>query len=136
MPDEAGIDRCIEPAILGRDVIHSFAVSDIERFSGALATKSCVPVSARIFLRTGASSLCAVGLVEPDDVDHCQINVDHHDMPPIRGGPISARRSIDAEGGPQEIGLASRPELDEQYRTELNEAAKQLCASLAPRSKI
>ena len=32
--------------------------------------------------------------------------------------------------------LASRPEPDEQHRTELNEAAKQLCASLAPRSKI
>ena len=37
------------------------------------------------------------------------------------------------KGGPQEIGQASRPELDEQHRTELNEAAKQLCASLAPR---
>ena len=32
--------------------------------------------------------------------------------------------------------LASRPEPDEQHRTELNEAAKQLCASLAPRPKI
>src|SRR6516162_8532770 len=29
--------------------------------------------------------------------------------------------------------LASRPELDEQHRTELNEAAKQLCRSLEPR---
>ena len=37
------------------------------------------------------------------------------------------------KGGPQEIGQASRPELDEQHRTELSEAAKQLCASLAPR---
>ena len=30
--------------------------------------------------------------------------------------------------------LASRPELDEQHRAELNEAAKQLCKSLEPRS--
>ena len=32
--------------------------------------------------------------------------------------------------------LACRPELDEQHRTELNEAAKQLCASLEPRPKF
>jgi hypothetical protein len=32
--------------------------------------------------------------------------------------------------------LASRDQLDEQHRNELNEAAKQLCASLALRSKI
>ena len=30
--------------------------------------------------------------------------------------------------------LASRPELDEQHQAELNEAAKQLCKSLEPRS--
>ena len=30
--------------------------------------------------------------------------------------------------------LASRPQLDEQHRSELNEAAKQLCRSLEPRS--
>ena len=29
--------------------------------------------------------------------------------------------------------LAFRPELDDQHRTELNEAAKQLCRSLEPR---
>jgi len=29
--------------------------------------------------------------------------------------------------------LASRPELDEQHRTELKEAANQLCRSLEPR---
>ena len=29
--------------------------------------------------------------------------------------------------------LASRPELDEQHRTELKEAATQLCRSLEPR---
>ena len=29
--------------------------------------------------------------------------------------------------------LASRPELDKQHRTELNEAAQQLCKSLEPR---
>ena len=29
--------------------------------------------------------------------------------------------------------LASRPQLDEQHRTELNEAARQLCRSLEPR---
>lgn len=29
--------------------------------------------------------------------------------------------------------LASRAELDERHRTELNEAAKQLCRSLEPR---
>jgi hypothetical protein len=65
LPDEAGIDRCVEPAILGRDVIHSFAVSDIDEVQWSLGDKSCVPVSARIFLRRGASSLCAFGLVEP-----------------------------------------------------------------------
>ena len=32
--------------------------------------------------------------------------------------------------------LASRDQLDERHRSELNEAAKQLCASLAPRSNI
>ena len=32
--------------------------------------------------------------------------------------------------------LASRPELDDQHRTELNEAAKQLRKSLDPRPKI
>jgi len=31
--------------------------------------------------------------------------------------------------------LASRPELDDHHRTELNEAAKQLCRSLEPRPK-
>ena len=31
--------------------------------------------------------------------------------------------------------LASRDQLDEQHRAELNEAAKQLCASLEPREK-
>jgi hypothetical protein len=32
--------------------------------------------------------------------------------------------------------LASRPQLDEQHRNELNEAAKQLCRSLEARPKI
>jgi hypothetical protein len=32
--------------------------------------------------------------------------------------------------------LVSRDPLDEQHRTELNEAAKQLCKSLEPRPKI
>ena len=31
--------------------------------------------------------------------------------------------------------LASRDQLDEQHRTELSEAAKQLCESLEPRAK-
>ena len=39
LPDEAGIDRWVEPSILGRDVIHSFAVSDIDEVQWSLGDK-------------------------------------------------------------------------------------------------
>src|SRR5208282_2242957 len=84
LPDEAGIDRCVESAILGRDVTDSFAVSDIDEVQWSLGDK---------ILRTGLGAnvtaqmrqqLVRLRLVKPDAVSHCRVDVDHHDMPPIR----------------------------------------------------
>ena len=62
LPDEAGIDRCVEPAILGRDVIHSFAVSDIDEIQWSLGDKILrAGLGARMSLRRCGSSLCAFG---------------------------------------------------------------------------
>src|SRR6516225_6134835 len=78
-------------------------MSDVDQVQWRLADK---------ILRAGLGSdvaaqmweqLVRLRLVEPDAVCHRCINVDHHDMAPVRGGAVSARGSIDAEGGPQEI---------------------------------
>jgi len=84
------------------------------------------------------TAACALWVVEPDAVDCCPVDVDHHDMPPTRGGRVTARRSIDAEGSPQEIGQnLRRQRLGRIFsdRTPQAQRFDQWLAALAPRPR-
>src|SRR5215813_8999417 len=51
-----------------------------------------------------AGGVCAPSAHTTIHISHSLIDVDYHDVPPIRRGTVATCWPVDAEGGPQEIG--------------------------------
>jgi len=103
LPDEAGIGRGIEAPIFGRDVLHALTVRDIDeverRPSDEILQAGFGPKVFVVLQDQGVKGR----VIEPGSVRHDGEDVDDHDVPPIGRRSVSCR-SIDAVGGPQQIG--------------------------------
>src|ERR1035437_4959003 len=98
LADKADIDRGVETSLFGRDISHTFAMSDVHKVERCGSDKILKPgLRAEIFLQV-RQQLMVLRLVQPDAVGHHEIDIDDHDMAPIGSSPIATCRAIDAEG--------------------------------------
>ena len=82
MPDEAGIDRGIEPPILSRDIPHPLAVRNVDEVHRRRGDKILRSgLGANVTAQMRQQPVC-LRLIEPNAVGHCRVDVDYHDMPP------------------------------------------------------
>ena len=75
-------------------------MSHIDKIEGRRADEVLEPVACADVVGQMRQQGVRFGLVEPNPVFHRRIDVNHHDVAPIGGGTVAARRPIDAEGWP------------------------------------
>ena len=99
LTDEAGIDGCIETAVLRRNILHPLTMRDVDKIErdGAqkiLLARLCADVGTQV-----RQQGMLFRLLKPNAIGQRRIDVNDHDVTPIRGGAITTG-TIDAECRP------------------------------------
>ena len=93
--------------LLWRDVGHALAVCDVDEVERRAGDEALNPGICANVVPEMRQERVRARLVEPDAVGHRGVDVDDHDVAPIRGGAVAAR-TVDAEGSPQQAGRNTR----------------------------